>query len=345
MSFPFLSEGDIEGILAKHSVLIENELTLLGRQVSVGRVRIDLLLRDKFRDTLAIEVKCGTIKREHVGQIMEYSGTLYDGKPVRLMLIGNRVPPAFRNSLEYHGIEWREISTEQLAEFLRANDPELLEQLVGKKSPSIPRPELKPPVSLLDAETLFQQFQKLSDFVAGEGIKETSVDTWHRARKEAKEKYARLFRSDHLKDLTAEAFESFLYFKNNRGWTNLYRRGKAVIGSMNALRQAITYLQDETEDVRKRINLVLLGGRLHVDGFGKNLATSILHVCDERDKYGVWNNRTEGGLRKLGRLPRRSYNNGEFYERINMELNGLKRELGTDLIMIDGFMWFVDKEF
>jgi hypothetical protein len=61
------------------------------------------------------------------------------------------------------------------------------------------------------------------------------------------------------------------------------------------------------------------------------------------DKYGVWNNRTEGGLQKLGRLPRRTYNKGEFYYMTNTELNRLKKELDTDLIIVDSFMWFVDK--
>lgn len=88
---------------------------------------------------------------------------------------------------------------------------------------------------------------------------------------------------------------------------------------------------------------VLHGGSYHVTGVGKNLATAILHICDGEDRYGVWNTRTEGGLKKLGRLPRRTYNNGEFYHRINMELNQLKKELNSDLIMVDSFMWYVDK--
>ena len=106
-----LSEGDLEEILSSHPILIEEGLTLLGKQVSVGRLRVDLLFRDRFGDTLVVELKRGVIKREHVGQIMEYSGSLYEGKPVRLMLVGSRVPPSFKRSLEYHGIEWRELSS------------------------------------------------------------------------------------------------------------------------------------------------------------------------------------------------------------------------------------------
>lgn len=100
-----LSESDLEEVLAGHPILIEEGLTLLGRQVSVGKLRVDLLFRDRFGDTLIIELKRGTKRREHVGQIMGYSRSLYDGKPVRLMLVGSRVSPSFQRSLKYHGIE------------------------------------------------------------------------------------------------------------------------------------------------------------------------------------------------------------------------------------------------
>jgi RecB family endonuclease NucS len=112
------SESDIEEVLARHPELLEDGLTLVGRQVSVGKLRVDLLYRDRLGDILVVELKKGVIKREHVGQIMDYAGSLYDGKPVRLMLLSNRVPPSFQRSLEYHGIEWREISEEQLRPFL-----------------------------------------------------------------------------------------------------------------------------------------------------------------------------------------------------------------------------------
>ena len=338
----------MEEILATHPILIEEGLTLLGRQVSVGRLRVDLLFRGRFGDTLIVELKRGTIRREHVGQIMEYSGSLYNGKPVRLMLIGNRVPPSFQRSLEYHGIEWRELSEEKLLRFLEANDKPLLKKLGGEKLTTI---LTKPPaivdrgrlVSKVDLDKTFQAFRAMKHFVAGEGITEESLESWHQIRIKAKEKYAMLFSQPCLRELTREDFESFLYFRNNRSWTNLYRRCKEAANKIGDLRKAIAYLQNESIDVRVRINSVLRGGSYYIRGMGKNLATAILHVCDREDKYGVWNNRTEGGLQKLGRLPRRTYNKGEFYYRINVELNRLKKELDTDLIIVDSFVWYVDK--
>jgi len=352
----FFTESDMEEIIAKYPILIEDQLTLLGRQVSLGSLRVDLLFRDRFDETLVVELKKGVIKREHVGQIMEYSGTLYDEKPVRLMLVSNRVPPAFRRSLEYHGIEWREITQERFTQFLIVNDKPLLERL-QKVRPSavvyklrrqkLPERGIKE-VSLhtiTDVRKVFENFRAMRNFVAGEGIVEESVDSWQRARKEAKEKYAILFSLENLENLTAEDFESFLYFRNNRSWTNLYRRGLEATRNMSYLKKALTLLQDESVDIRTRINLVLHGGNYHVKGIGKNIVTAILHVCDKRDRYGVWNGPTEGALEKLRCLPRRTYNNGEYYYRINTKLNQLKKELQTDLIMVDSFIWHVNKEY
>lgn len=345
----FLTERDMEQIISKHSELIEEGLVLIGRQVSIGGLRVDLLFRDRFGETLVVELKRGTIKREHVGQIMEYSGSLYEGKPVRLMLVGNRVPPSFQRSLEYHGIEWRELREEKLLRFLEVKDRPLLERLRRERVATIPAMfptkvgEQRFP-SKVDVEKVFQAFEAMRYFVAGEGITEESVESWHQERRKAKEKYAVLFSPSYLGKLTREDFESFLYYRNNRAWTNLYRRCKEAARNIGDLRKAIAYLQNESIDIRTRINSLLRGGSYYVRGMGKNLATSILHVCDKMDRYGVWNNRTEGGLKKLGRLPIRTYNYGEFYYRINMELNQLKEELDTDLIMVDGFMWYIDKE-
>lgn len=342
-----LTEDALEEILAKHPILIEEGLTFLGRQVSVGRLRVDLLFKDRFGDTLIVELKRETIRREHVGQIMEYSGSIIEGKPVRLMLIGSRVPPSFQRSFEYHGIEWREIGEENLLQFLEANDKDLLRRLRGERSITMQTKHIKSdnsrPVSKVDLDEILQAFKASFPLSAGEGITEESLESWHQIRKKTKEKYAILFSQPKLKELTRQDFESFLYYGNNRSWTNLYRRGKEAALEIEDLKKAIAYIQNESFDIKVRISSVLQGGSYHVRGMGKNLATAILHVCDKKDEYGVWNNRTEGGLQKLGCLPRKTYNKGEFYSRINVELNRLKKELKTDLIVVDSFMWYVDK--
>jgi len=47
-----------------------------------------------------------------------------------VMLVGNRVPPNLRNSLDHHGFEWKEISVSELIAYLKSrNDVDLLAQL------------------------------------------------------------------------------------------------------------------------------------------------------------------------------------------------------------------------
>ena len=59
----------------------------------------------------------------------------------------------------------------------------------------------------------------------------------------------------------------------------------------------------------------------------------------------VWNSRTVDTLRKLHRPPFPSDDLGETYKRVNNMLNSLARELNTDLTTLDGFMWFVSKNY
>ncbi|MEA2089351.1 MAG: endonuclease NucS [Thermoproteota archaeon] len=293
-----VTENEIEETLAKTPNLIEEGLTLIGRQVSFGNLRVDLLFRDRFGENLIVEVKRGTIKREHIGQIMEYSGSLPDQRPMRLMLIGNRVPPAFRKSLDHHGIEWKEIRPEQIKPFLK--------------------PGVEKPVYPLDAGKLFEKFRQMSSFSPGEKIWFESTKQWHILRKQAKKKYAKIFDSRNIHIMTKEDFKSFLYFKNNLAWTSLYRRGLEAAERIDDLRKAIVFLQDESINIQERINSILRGS-YHVRGMGKNIATAVLHTCDKQDRYGVWNNVTEKALKELGYLPRRVWNNGLFYSKLSLE--------------------------
>ena len=87
------------------------------------------------------------------------------------------------------------------------------------------------------------------------------------------------------------------------------------------------------------------GGKYWVRGFGKNITTGILHTCDSKDQYGVWNRRTEEGLHSLNISLKLRYNDpGISYSRVNFELRKLKEIINTDFIMLDGFMWYISKK-
>lgn len=115
-----MKESEFENILERYPELIENDLTIDGRQVGIGRLHVDLMYRDRFGQRLIVELKCGTILRDHIAQLFDYEGYfLRPSDPnVRIMLIGNRVPPNMRRSLEHHGFEWREFTIPYIIEFL-----------------------------------------------------------------------------------------------------------------------------------------------------------------------------------------------------------------------------------
>lgn len=113
-------EKDLEDIICKYPDLIEDGLTLKGRQVTLYGRRMDMLFEDKFKRRLIIELKVGPIKDAHIGQILSYEGMLLsdDDPSIRVMLVGNRVPPNIQRSLDHHGIAWKEISFTHLNGFL-----------------------------------------------------------------------------------------------------------------------------------------------------------------------------------------------------------------------------------
>jgi len=122
-------EREFEDILSTYPELIEEGLSLKGRQVNTDRKFIDLLFKDKTGQDLIVELKIGVAKREHVAQLLDYAGyKIAEGKvPVRIMLIANRIPENFKHSFDYFGFEYKEITIDKLHDFVRIkNDQNLL---------------------------------------------------------------------------------------------------------------------------------------------------------------------------------------------------------------------------
>lgn len=116
------TEKDFETALAKYPELIEDGLRLTGRQMTMYGRRMDLVFSDRFHRTLITELKWGPIKDAHMGQIMAYEGILLSSADpsIRVMLIGTRVPPGLRVSMDHHGIAWKEITPADLVSFLHS---------------------------------------------------------------------------------------------------------------------------------------------------------------------------------------------------------------------------------
>src|SRR5436190_2242185 len=64
-------------------------------------------------------------------------------------------------------------------------------------------------------------------------------------------RYKPIFSCDHVASLSKEEFTSFLYFKNNRHWSGLYRKGLGAAADMGKLRLALAVLLDEGKPIRE----------------------------------------------------------------------------------------------
>lgn len=149
-------------------------------------------------------------------------------------------------------------------------------------------------------------------------------------------RYQPVFSLNHIEQLGEDEFRSFLYFENNRHWSGLYRKGLQASSDMNLLRQGLKELLDDNKPIARRftqsINMV--------PGLGKALASAILTVTYP-DKYGVWNNTSESGIRALDIWPEfpRGASIGERYEIINDVLTSIASDIGTDLWTLDALWW------
>jgi hypothetical protein len=79
-----------------------------------------------------------------------------------------------------------------------------------------------------------------------------------------------------------------------------------------------------------------------VGGIGKATATAILTVAYP-DVYGVWNNTSEGALRKVGLWPHfgKGESVGAKYAKVNSLLAKFRLDLGTDFWTLDSLWWFL----
>jgi len=150
-------------------------------------------------------------------------------------------------------------------------------------------------------------------------------------------KYQPIFSPDHIAALTKEEFTSFLYFDNNRHWSGLYRKGLGAAANIDALRQALSILLDESKPIQERFPVAMT----KVAGLGKATATAILTVAYP-GKYGVWNNTSEAALRQVGLWPslERGEGIGGRYLKINGLMSSLKADLKIDFWTLDALWWF-----
>ncbi|MYI66808.1 MAG: AAA domain-containing protein [Gemmatimonadetes bacterium] len=162
------------------------------------------------------------------------------------------------------------------------------------------------------------------------------------AQSEVLRRYQLVFSDENLPHLTREDFVGFLQYKNNRHWSGIHRHSSKITEDMDALRDALRILLDESLPLRERLDLLYppTGGKL-IQGFGPATFTPVLFVRYPK-KYGVYNRPLETGLKKLGLwndlLPSATPFS-ERYVKVNELLLDFARELDIDLWTLDALWW------
>lgn len=180
----------------------------------------------------------------------------------------------------------------------------------------------------------YEQTVALLRDVLASGAQDRELAAIWNAREEVLARYGLIFSPKNIPQITEGEFQSFLRFPNNRHWSSLERTASRATEDMEALRDMLSRLLDESIPIAQRVEDTF--GR--VRGLGKAVLTAILLVVYP-DKYGVWNGTSEAGLKAAGLFPQGRALDGARYEQINDILKNLAAELGTDLWTLDSLWW------
>jgi len=163
-----------------------------------------------------------------------------------------------------------------------------------------------------------------------------------RDEEEVIKRYGTMFHPANLDKLTKEDFRSFLLPKNNKHWDGIHRQVNMITEDMGKLKEALKVLLDETRSLKDRLDFLFpQNGNNLIKGLGRAIITPILMVVYP-DKYGVYNNKSEEGLKTAGLLPdfkRKTF--AEKYIAVNEVLKNLSRQYGLTLWQLDEIIGWI----
>ena len=127
-----LSKSDLTKILCKYPELIEHGFTIRECNTNLYGQEVDILMEDRFKKKLVVQVRTDPIKEEHLGDILSYQEAILSGKApnVNVMLIAIKIPPHLQKTFDHNGVIWKEITLFQIEEHLDSKgDMELMKLL------------------------------------------------------------------------------------------------------------------------------------------------------------------------------------------------------------------------
>ena len=176
--------------------------------------------------------------------------------------------------------------------------------------------------------------------------KDEELSEINNAKNEVLERYQPIFSHEHIPNLTAEEFKSFLLYRNNQHWKSIHRQGNSITEEMDLLRKTLKLLLDESVPIEKRLKKIRPKNKdPMVKGLARSVITPILLVAYP-EKYGVLNQVSENGLKILGLWPDfdRGVDFATKYTEVNKILLDLTHKLAIDLWTLDSLWWRIDDE-
>lgn len=121
-----MTERDMADIVIEHAEkLLGEPLTLLDRNVWIGRYELDLLFIDRHGAKLIVELQRGSLDRYHLYKVLDYYDEYKRRHPdefVEVLVVANLISPERKERLAKRGINYREIPEAVLLEYVQPSD-------------------------------------------------------------------------------------------------------------------------------------------------------------------------------------------------------------------------------
>jgi len=164
---------------------------------------------------------------------------------------------------------------------------------------------------------------------------------WLDRKLKAFDKWRTVFSTKNIDRLSEDDIKRFLSSKENQSWDGIQRQS-SIYQDIGKLRETLRYVTNEIneasmEDIRKRLNDVLQpDGQYKIQGLSRAVITAVMHICDERNRIGVWNKKVDDAFEKLGLdASEPSGSIGDRYLAYNKLLGDLGEKYGLSLYQVD----------
>jgi len=174
--------------------------------------------------------------------------------------------------------------------------------------------------------------------------KDPEIPIWLEKKIKVFDKWRTSFSKENIEKLSRGQFQLFLSFKGNQSWDGIQRQ-PSVYEDMDKLRKTIKYLVDgindlKLEGIKKKLDDVLdPDGSYKIKGLDKAVVTGIMHICDTKNRLGVWNSKVDRAFKKLNLfISKPSKSRSEKYLAINHILNLIGKKYDLNLYQVDVLM-------